>query len=84
MSCIQEIDQEIDSSLLEEQKQQKDKLEAKSQIVHTNSSAEIDVLYNKANETLDSYLTQEKLLDDILQIREELKVSPVLLYQCIF
>ena len=63
---------------MQEEHKQKDlqaKLEAKAQIVHNNSSSDSTILSTEKNDTLQNYLNQEKLLDEILQIREELRVS---------
>ena len=66
-------------SMQEEHKQKElqAKLEAKAQIVHNNSTADNTKIADSTekNDTLQNYLNQEKLLDEILQIREELKVS---------
>ena len=62
----------IDKSI-EEQQESKPRLQKKEENVQLNSSDETSI-YNDGDAKMQRYLTQERLLDEILQIREELKV----------
>ena len=79
-SEYKDIDQVINKSM-EEQQKAKPRLQIKEENVKLNSNDETSIYNNGDDDArIQRYLTQERLLDEILQIREELKVWSSILY----